>query len=183
MLKITSIFMEKMRPLDSRGFSLVELMIAIVLLGFIVFSLLKLFADASVLSVNPDYRNTQVMLAQELVEEIRSRRFDELSAKDGNGNWSTTLGVNTGETSSDSSTFDDVDDYNGYSQTMTAPFAGFTRSVTVSYVATGALNTPLAIPSPAPNDWTPDYKRVTVTVSQASVPNIQLVTLISSSET
>jgi len=98
MNKITILFKLDNKDLSaSRGFSLIELVIAIVVLGFALASLVKMFTDLSVVSVQPEYRNTQMMLAKELMEEIQSKRFDELTMKDGNGNWSGTLGVETGE--------------------------------------------------------------------------------------
>lgn len=160
------------------GFTLVELIIAITILSFVLLSLLKAYADVSVNSVTPEYRNTQAMLATELMEEIRSRRFDETAIRDANGNWSTALGIEAGEAAGNSATFDDVDDFHGFTETLLSPFAGFSRAVTITYVDSADLNTATAIPDPVPNDWTPDFKHVTVTISHSAVANLQMETVI-----
>ena len=109
------------------------------------------------------------------------------STADANGNWSTTLGPDTAtkgrdgvanESTSNKTTFDDVDDFNGFSETLAGTFAGYRRSVVVAYVNPPNLNTPLAIPSPVPNNWTPGYKRVVVTVTPPVGQAVTLVTLV-----
>jgi len=165
-----------------KGFSLIELIISMVILGFVLMSLIKVFSDLTVTSVQPDYRYTQSMLGQELLEEIRSKRFDELEYKDANGNWSTSMGVDAGETAGNKSTFDDVDDFNSFSETLSSPFSGFLRSVTVGYIATGNLDTVLTIPSPITSDWTPSYKKVSVVISNNAVPALTLNTVISTAK-
>ncbi len=165
--------------LQEQGTSLIEMTLVVVLLGVTLLSLLKLFSDISLLNVNPDYRLTGVMLAQDLMEEIKSKNFDEKEAKTADGNWSTAMGPDAGEsTAGNRSTLDDVDDYNGFSENMASPYSGFTRSVTVSYVNAGALNTPLVIPQSVPNNWTPEYKRVQVTATQGGVQRAQLVSVV-----
>jgi hypothetical protein len=158
--------------------TIVELVIGVVIMGFVVLSLLKMYGDL-VMNVGPEYRTTQVMIAKELMEHIRSRRFDELFAEDGNGNWSTSLGVDPNETSTNASTFDDIDDFNGFSESLSQPYYGFSRSVTVNYVAAADLNTPLAIPNVPPANWTPPFKRITVTVSKSGFEDVTLDTVIS----
>src|SRR3989338_7748134 len=165
---------------EERGFTILELAMSMLLLSFVLLSLIKVFGDISMLSVKPEYRNIQTMLAQELLEEIRSKRFDEVTTKDANGNWSSTLGVDSGETSGTKSTYDDVDDFNGYSETMSSPYVGFTRSVVVSYVAGSDLDTSLTIPLPISDDWTPNFKKVTVTVSNSTVSSLTMETVVSS---
>ena len=119
-----------------------------------------------------------VSLASELMEEIKSRKFDELSAKGGTGNWSLALGSDVGETAVNKTTFDDADDFNGWTQNF-AGFPGYSASVTVSYVSASNLNTPLTVPSPAPNNWTPSYKRVVLTLAHPNLPaSIQVATVV-----
>ncbi len=161
-----------------KGVTLVELVMSVVILGFVLLSLLQMYGDL-VMNVGPEYRTTQVMIAKELMEQIRSQRFDELFTKDGNGNWSTSLDVDAGETAEDASTFDDVDDFNEFSENLNSPYYGFSRSVTVNYVAAADLNTPLAIPNVPPADWTPSFKRITVTVSKYGFEDVTLDTVIS----
>ncbi|OGW72676.1 MAG: hypothetical protein A2Y02_03020 [Omnitrophica bacterium GWA2_52_12] len=165
-----------------RGTSLIELIFVVVLLAAMVLSFTKLFMDVSVTSTSPQYRLTGTLLAQELMEEIKSRRFDENEAKTADGNWSKTLGTDSGETTGSRASLDDVDDYQGLSENLSTPFNGFSRSVSVAYVNQDSLNTPLAIPGTVPNDWTPDYKRVQVTVSQGGSQRAQLVTIVGSAK-
>jgi len=161
-----------------RGTSLIEMIIVILLLSLTALSLLKLFGDVSLLSVRPDQRLKGVMLAQELMEEIKSRRFDEKEAKSADGNWSTVFGVDSAEATSSRASLDDVDDYHGFSESLASPYSGFSRSVSVSYVAANALDTVLVIPGSVPNDWTPEYKRVQVTVSSSGAQQARLVSII-----
>lgn len=163
---------------SSKGMTIIELVIGVVIMGFVLLSLLNMYGEL-VMSVGPEYRTTQVMIAKELMEQIRSRRFDELFAKDANANWSTTFGVNANETSSDATTFDDIDDFDGFGENLSPPYYGFYRSVTVNYVAAADLNTPLVIPNVPPADWTPSFKRVTVTVSKSGIADVTLDTVIS----
>lgn len=163
-----------------QGFSLIELIIAIVVLGFVLSAMVKSFMDLSVMRVGPEYRHTQTMVGQELMEEIKSKRFDELSFKDANDNWSWTLGTDSGEVSTDKSTFDDVDDFDGWNEAMSTPYSGFTRTVDVSYVSQADLNTPLAIPGSVTSSWTPEYKRIQITVSNNAVADLVIVSIVSS---
>lgn len=161
-----------------RGTSIIEMIIVVALLSITVLSLLKLFGDVSLLSMRPEYRLTASMLAQELMEEVKSRRFDEKEAKSSDGNWSTALQTDSGESTSSRSSLDDVDDYNGFSESLAAPYTGYTRSVSVSYVNANALNTPLTIPGTVPDNWTPEYKRVQVTVTKNGSQQAQVVSLV-----
>ncbi len=162
---------------SSKGFGLIELIMAMVILGFSLTSLVKLYADLTFFSVQPDFRQRQITIAQETMEEVRSKQYDHLTVISADGNWSTTLGPESGETTTDD--FNDVDDYEGFSEVMTNPYAGFTRSVEVDYVAYGALDTPIAIPSPITTDWCADKaKRVVVTVSNTGITDYQMVSIL-----
>lgn len=78
-------------------------------------------------------------LADSLMEEIGLRIWDDKV-----GGESVTLGPDAGESASDKTQFDDMDDYNGHTESVIlypdgrtiAGFRGFTRSVIVSYVKT-----------------------------------------------
>ena len=114
-------------------------------------------------------------LAHSLLEEVLSQRFDELLEPSG-GNWSA-VGPDPGE--SDRSRYDDVDDFDGFSEAMTGGLAGFTRSVEVVYVgfAAGVCPCPPVVPA-APNGPTSEsYKQITVTVTGPESVSMQLVGL------
>ena len=155
------------------GFTLIEIIISLVVLGFALFGLINLFMNLSVQNVAAQYRGTATMLAQELLEEIKAKRFDESTLKDINGNWSNfgNPGTDSGENATNRATFDDVDDYNGWSESLSSPYTGFTRTASVIYVASGDLNTS----STRDND----YKKVIVTVSRGGATYSQLSTLMS----
>jgi len=111
---------------------------AIVLLSFIVLS----YGNTSNGMLETAFFNEGVIsgsaLAQSLMEEIQSRAFDEAtisqavtSVNDLTSSYS--LGPDNGE--SNISSFDDVDDYNGYTKTDSLSRMGnFTLSVDIYYV-------------------------------------------------
>lgn len=171
----------------SRAVTLMELVVTLTLLAIAIPALLNVAASVTRRSVQTAAMVNATRLAQDLTEEILSVTFDELAAKSGSGNWSTTLGPDTStpgrdtvtnESAANKTTFDDVDDFNGFSETLAGTSAGYTRSVSVAYVSPPNLNTPLAIPGSVPNGWTPDYKRVVVTVTPPAGPAVTLVTLV-----
>lgn len=162
-----------------RGFTFLEIVLAVALLAVALPPLLHLFAETAVTGAKVDSLPRASALASELMEEIKSRKFDELASKNGNGNWSTSLGIDAGENAANKSTFDDVDDFNGWSQNFGPNFSNYTATVSVSYVSSNDLNTPMTIPGPVPNNWTPSYKRIVVTVSNAALAgSIQLATVV-----
>jgi len=159
------------KVLRGRGFSLIELIISMVILAFAALSMMQLFSNLGTQQVGSDHRRTASLLAHELMEEIGSKRFDELTAKNA-GNWSV-IGIDTGESSSDKSTFDDVDDFNGWTENLTGNFSGFTRTATVIYVTSANLNPGSSQPV------TNDYKRVNVQVTNSSVVRANVTTIVS----
>lgn len=169
------------------AFTLVDLVIALTILAIAIPTLLTVAAQIVQRSVRSSMTLRAARAGQELMEEVLSTPFDELANADANGNWSTTLGADTSTTGRDGvtnesastrATFDDVDDFNNFSETLAGTFAGFARSVAVAYVDPSALNTPLAIPNPVPANWTPSYKRVVVTITPPVGQPMTLVTLV-----
>ncbi len=165
--------------MNQKGYSMIEITLSIVLLAIAIPSLLLWFSELNRGSVAPQALPTANFLAAQMMEEIKSRKFDERSAKDANGNWSTTMGVDSGESAANKATFDDVDDFNGWVQTFGANYPGYSASVTVGYVASNNLNTLLTIPQPVSNNWTPSYKRISVTLTHPNLAAaIQIVTIV-----
>jgi len=111
---------------------------AIVLLSFIVLS----YGNSSNGMLETAFFNEGVIsgsaLAQSLMEEIQSRAFDEATISQAvtsvhDLTSSNSLGPDNGE--SDISSFDDVDDYKGYTKTDSLSRMGnFTVSVDIYYV-------------------------------------------------
>jgi prepilin-type N-terminal cleavage/methylation domain-containing protein len=161
-----------MQRKGERGFSLIEIVISMLVLTVVFGGVLSLMMNFSVKNVLEQNRRTAAMAAKELMEEIKSKKFDTLSNQDPITGWSA-LGVDAGETAGTKSTFNDVDDYNGLSESLASPFVGFTRSTTVSYVSSAAINTATA-------SRLNDYKKVTVSVSFGGTTYATLVTVVSS---
>lgn len=170
-----------------RALTLVDVVVALAVLAIAIPTLLTVTAQIAQRSVRSSTTLRSTRAGQELMEDLLSVAFDELAAADANGNWSTTLGPDiatkgrdgvANESVSNKATFDDVDDFNGFSETLTGAYPGFRRSVTVAYVRPPDLNTPLTVPNPAPAGWTPSYKRVVVTVTPPVGQAVTLVTLV-----
>jgi MSHA pilin protein MshD len=146
-----------------RGFTLAEALIASVVLAAGVIGISSSIGASYQQTKATEHMATSVALARELMEEISSKPFDD-------PNGASSLGPETGETSR--SLYDNVDDYNGYSDTTDSTSASvmtnlsgtalslgdgeiFTRSVTVSYRKTPGGSTTTS----------GDFALVTVTVT------------------
>jgi len=166
---------------NEQGMTLLELILMIVVLAVGLTGVLVYFIQGVKNSSNAQITSVATVLAQDLMEEIRSKCWDEtattVSPCNGAVTPSATLGPNGGETRA---TYDDVDDFNGLNNTppqnsqggaMPAAFNNFTQTVAVCYVAAGALNTC--------SGGTSNYKRIAVTISWGSVgDNVQLVSVV-----
>jgi prepilin-type N-terminal cleavage/methylation domain-containing protein len=113
-----------------KGLTLIELVLVIIVLSIAIPSLLRMWADVGMRSVRSEAMIDAAFYAQELMEEIKSKRFDEAAASP----WAAPLGPDSGESraGTGNASFDDIDDYNGYND---SPAAGYNRCVTVDYVA------------------------------------------------
>ncbi len=151
------------------GTTLVELVLLILLLSIGIPEVLHLFAEITVSGAQASNTPTAVNLGNRLMEEVKALKFDEISAKV-NGNWSTSLSTDAGESSLNKATFDDVDDFNGWVENFGVNYPGFTATVSVGYVAPNDLDSVMVLPQPVPASWTPSYKRLGVTVLQSGQP-------------
>ena len=163
----------------NQGFTLIEIVITIVILGFSATILIPFFS-AITNSPDPVLREQAISLGQAMMDEIMAKRWDENSPV-GGGPLNTSesargttspavvLGADAGE---DRMTYDDVDDYNnlpiesdgtfadqnGNSFTMT----GYTRKVEVRYIVSNS--NPINKDTPAAAAVTTDTKLVVMTV-------------------
>ena len=163
--------------MNARGFVLVEVAITYVLLTVALVALLPVFVMAIKAGKSTEQLQTATYLSQELLEEIRLRKWDQntLSTPGHISNPSTTLGPDAGET--DKTKFNDVDDFNGLAENppkdpLNNPltyFSAYTRTVAVRYVDSNmvVLSTPT----------TSDYKQVQVCTSTSRMSGICLTTL------
>lgn len=144
------------------GFTLSELLLAAAILAFVLTGLLLLFINCSLL--NEANRNLTIATsyAQELMEVIESKRFDENTVPPWTA--SANLGVDLDESRANKGTFDDVDDFmtSGANSCtdpwVTTPATGYSRSVVVDYVTLNVTTWQTSI------DPT-DYKRIIVSVN------------------
>lgn len=144
-----------------KGLTIIELVVVIVVLGLAVPPLLTMWANVAWRSSKAEALADATFYAQELMEEIKSKNFDENTSSP----WtpSGSFGPDDGENSNNRATFDDVDDFVGCADTsVTAPAAGYTRSATVDYVSLSGC--------PSACTWaasgSADYKRISVTVAR-----------------
>lgn len=133
-----------------KGFTLIEVIAGIVILAVAMSAMTSIVFPQATRSVDPVYQVRAAELAQSLLNEIMGKAFDENTdyssgtrCNEVAGRSCTTvgsLGTDTGETSA--SLYDDVDDYNGYDQTMAqldssssyaTLYTGFQFSVAVIY--------------------------------------------------
>jgi MSHA pilin protein MshD len=145
-----------------RGFTLIELVIAIVILGFVSLILIP-FVTSVTHSPDPVIRQKAVALGQAMMDEIAAKKWDEntpngggpiCSGESGTGRGASAytlacpelvknasaIGAEIGESRA---TYDDVDDYDGltasgnfFDQSGSAfSLPGYSRSVRVTYIA------------------------------------------------
>ncbi len=165
------------------GFTLIELVITIVILGFSSMILLPFFNSISH-SPDPLVRIRAVNLGQSLMDEILAKKWDN-NTPAGGGSIKTSesdrgssvpatpsagLGPEAGESRP---IFNDVDDYNGYSETdvfhdqdnNSFTLTGYQRSVQVRYIAGNTAT--IDHNTPGLNN-TSDSKLIVVTVTSSS---------------
>ncbi|MBC8402080.1 MAG: hypothetical protein ISR95_00960 [Candidatus Marinimicrobia bacterium] len=146
---------------DPAGVSLIELIIVIILLAVAFPAFMQMLNTSDEKRAEAEIRTIQTTLANDLMNEIRSRWYDDYYTEE----WSTTLGPELDEISL--SDYDDVDDFHGWSEAEgeISDFPHYSRSATVEYVdVEGDLETPVTGPT--------DYKLVTVTISHRSLSDI-----------
>lgn len=146
--------------------TLIELIVVIVVMGIALSVLLKMWADVTQRSVHSESLADAMFYGQDLLEEIKTKKFDENTT-----GWTAPLAAEAGEsrTGVGNASFDDVDDYNGYSEAI--PNTGFSRCVTVDYMALNATtwqgtcspSNPVGCTAPVcSNSSVRDYKRIRV---------------------
>ncbi len=152
---------------DMRGFTLVEILMIIVVLAIGLPVVVMMLGIGTKQSVNAEVRIVGVNAAQAMMEEIQSKRWDETPAAP-----SGLIGAEGGEVrttcSGTPSSFDDIDDYNGYVETC----GGYTTTVLVCYVNASDLN--LCVASPPATAW----KRIQVSVAHPQTGSDTIVSVM-----
>ena len=137
---------QRAASLKNSGFSLIELVAGIVVMAFALTFLSTLFFSDPGRSVRPLIQIRAVEFGQSLMDEILSKKFDQLTPEGGAPACATcsgTMGSDAGETGR--SDYNDVDDYDDYCSpgspvaledafgNLPAGFSGFTMSICVDY--------------------------------------------------
>ena len=143
-----------------QGFTLVELMVAILITGTSMVALINLLPVLSDTADSAHEIATAVGLARLLIEETDLLPFEDPAAN-------CTFGVESDESDASRADFDDVDDYDGYSDqppqdkqgNPDTEYAEYKRSVEVVNLDTSDLST-------VRTDGSTDAKLVTVTVTR-----------------
>jgi len=155
----------------SGGFTLVEMILSLTILAVAIPVLVSLFSGGL---RQPQWAREQtqaLFLAQGLMEEIVTHKWDEAATPPGHTNVPSTIGLDAGEVIGDRSTYDDIDDYDGLLDnpmhdakgTTLTGFAGFWSQTHVDYVASDKA-TPDFDTALGKGAGT-DFKRVNVTVN------------------
>ncbi len=157
-----------MRP--RAGVSLIELVAVIVVIGVSIPALLTGWADISWRSVQAESLADATSYGQALMEEVLSRRFDEVSVSPWTAAAQFAGGRQDENDENGRQDFDDIDDYQGFNE---SPAGGYVRSVSVNYMN-------LSGSSWQQSATVTDYKRVRVSVvrSGRAGANITLESLV-----
>ena len=165
---------------DQRGVTLIDLIITIIILAIAVPPMVGVFITSTRNSTFGVTMARANHLASNLLEEIRSKRWDENTGAASPNPYPNPFVPDSGETRA---TYDDVDDFDRLnesppkdSQGVTmGGSTGFRQQVWVCYVASIAVATP-CLGSPT----TSNYKHITVKITDPEGRVTELVTLISS---
>jgi MSHA pilin protein MshD len=127
----------------SKGFTLVETIVAMVLISIAALAMASVLGVAFSHSSDSLFNTKTVQLAQAYIEEIQSRRFDETTPLGGTPPCSaaTITCSAVGPDGEARTAFDDVDDYHGLNESpprnaagaVLSEFSGFRVQVAVSY--------------------------------------------------
>lgn len=140
--------------MNDKGFSLIELVIVIVILGIGSAGLMSVFSAGMNKSVDPLLQNQALQLAQEKMDIIIGDRLN------------TARGFAHFKNNSAGVIYP--------AESPVTGFPGFSRTVTTFCVNAAALNTSTGTPPGCVSD----YIHVTVTVSQAVVGSVTVETLV-----
>ena len=137
-------------------------MLAMVLMSFLLLRVNSLFLQTNTTLFTTKFEVLAFSLGQSMIQEIESEAFDEATVTavvSSTTSLSTTLGPETGETYA---TFDDIDDFNNYTRTVTnLPSAKFNIKCKVEYVNSATPDVATSTPT-----WN---KRITVFVTSPSM--------------
>lgn len=161
--------------MNKKGFTLIEVIMVIVILGIILPGIMMYFIQGVKNSADSQRRATAIFLAEGLMEEIISKKWDEVAVINATCSNASAIGADAEARIG----HDDVDDFNNLNNTPPsdsqgspmANYQGFSQQVTVSYVNPADLNTAVGGPT--------CYKRIEVRIiDTATNETIKLVSLM-----
>ncbi|MCP4652175.1 MAG: type II secretion system protein [Candidatus Omnitrophica bacterium] len=141
-----------------KAITLIEIVAVIIVLGVAVTTLINLLFEVTRRANFSEEVALANFYTQGLMEEIVSKRFDENACC----SWTAVadLGASAdGEDPADKTTFDDVDDFHGFSD---IPQSSYARSVVVEYQELSTSTWQAASSPPT------DFKKITVSVTKAN---------------
>ncbi len=145
---------------------MVETIVSIVILTFVFITIFKNFSNQKFAVAKIELTTKAIFIGQELMNRIVAKEYDENLEPP----WTPTpsFGIELGDIS-----FDDVDDFAGYSNSDITNFPGFTETARVFYVSpSGSLDDSVFA--------TTDFKKIIVTITHNEIDPIVLDALISS---
>ena len=155
----------------------------IVILGIIMPGIMLYFITGVKDSAIPQRRTTAIFLAEALMEEIRSKRWDEITAINSTCS-NATAPASLGPDAEARIGYDDIDDFNGLNNPtiidslgndLSGNYPGFSQTVTVCYVPATSLNDTSACATRT------CYKRIQVSITDTGTnETISLVNLMTS---
>lgn len=168
--------MKRIFQMNKKGFTFIEVVMIIVVLGIIMPGIMMYFIQGVKNSADSQRRATAIFLAEGLMEEIKSKRWDEVAVINATCSNASAIGPDAGESRI---TYDDIDDFNGMNNAppvnsqgvVMNNYQGFRQQVTVSYVNPADLNAAVAGPR--------CYKRIEITITDTrSNDTARLVSLM-----
>lgn len=167
---------------NGSGFTLIEIVMIIVVVSIAIPTLLIVLGQGARQSVDAELQVSATNVAQAMMEEIKTKCWDDTAASAANCSGAVTPSATLASEGTEDridctglsavTPYDDVDDYNGHSETCTWGGPSYTTTVSVCYVLSTDLNT--CLPTPP---TTSDFKRISVTVSNTSMGTVNLVTV------
>ena len=135
------------------GIQMLLVLGAMILLTILIMSVSKNSLSTEDVMYNSNFGITATSIGVSIIEDASKKRFDNIYYVDSTAVYDASnftpnaeLGVDSGETITDASTFNDFDDYNGYTGVdSTMPSAIYNYSSSVSYIdetdPDGSINT------------------------------------------
>ena len=171
LLTVKNALMDHRRHQRRRGGGMVEILLASAIVGYMIVASLDAAAMVARTQRFNAGRLTGPGLARELMAEIMSLPYDDPQ------NPGAAIGVNAGESASNRSTFDDVDDYNGWSSANAVARNGTARSGYTGWSHTVTVTWAERITATAWTSYDTGLKRITVTVTSPTGVATQLMAL------